>query len=145
MRRLWILAIAIALCAGSVSADNDRPITFEQLPKEAQTFIKKNFADINIVLSKEDPGILGSEYDVVFNDGTKIEFNSRGQWEKIKRRGKALPAGIVPQQIAKYAGTHYPTAIITSIDRDSRDYEVELNTGVELTFDIQFNCIDIDY
>ena len=144
MRRLWILATTIALCVGTVSADNDRPITFEQLPKEAQTFIKKNFAESNITLVKEDPGVLGSEYDVLFGDGTKIEFNARGEWEQIKRRGKPLPEGIVPQSIVDYAHTHYPEAFITGVERDSRDYEVKLNTGIELTFDTQFNCIEID-
>lgn len=145
MRRFWIVAIVIAMCAGSASADNDRPITFEQLPKGAQTLIKKHFADATIQLAKEDPGILGSEYDVVFSDGTKVEFNDRGQWESIKCRNKALPTAVVPQPIADYVKKHYPTAFITSIDRDARDYEVELNTGVELTFNMQFHCIDIDY
>ena len=33
---------------------------------------------------------------------------------------------------------------ITAIDRDRRDYEVELDNGLDLKFDLKFRLIDID-
>lgn len=35
-----------------VVADNDKPVTFEQLPQAAQSFVKKHFADRNVAFSK---------------------------------------------------------------------------------------------
>ena len=35
-----------------VVADNDKPVTFEQLPQAAQGFVKKHFADRNVASSK---------------------------------------------------------------------------------------------
>lgn len=37
-----------------VVADNDKPVTFEQLPQAAQSFVKKHFADRNVAFSKMD-------------------------------------------------------------------------------------------
>ena len=39
---------------------------------------------------------------------------------------------------------NYPKNKITSIDRDRRDYEVELDNGLDLKFDLKFRLIDID-
>ena len=33
---------------------------------------------------------------------------------------------------------------IVQISRDKHDYEVKLSNGLELTFDLKFNLIDID-
>ena len=39
---------------------------------------------------------------------------------------------------------NYPDRKITAIDRDRRDYEVELDNGLDLKFDLKFRLIDID-
>ena len=54
------------------------------------------------------------------------------------------PAELVPAQIASYVEQNYKGAAIVQIDRDTRDYEVKLTNGLELTFDLRFNIIDID-
>lgn len=39
-------------------ADNDKPITFEQLPAAAQTFIKQHFADAKVAFVKMEKNFL---------------------------------------------------------------------------------------
>lgn len=39
---------------------------------------------------------------------------------------------------------NYPKNKIVAIDRDRRDYEVELDNGLDLKFDLKFRLIDID-
>ena len=51
-----------------VMADNDKPISFEQLPKAAQSFVKKHFANKNVAFSKVDKGLFDTTYDVMFVD-----------------------------------------------------------------------------
>ena len=51
---------------------------------------------------------------------------------------------IVPQQIRDYVTKNYPKNKIVAIDRDRRDYEVELDNGLDLKFDLKFRLIDID-
>ena len=40
--------------------------------------------------------------------------------------------------------SRFPGRTITKIDRDRRDYELELNDGLELTFNLKFDLIGID-
>lgn len=60
-----------------VVADNDKPVTFEQLPQAAQSFVKKHFADRNVAFSKMDKDIFDVTYDVMFVNGDKLEFDKR--------------------------------------------------------------------
>lgn len=77
-------------------------------------------------------------------DGTKLEFNGDGEWKDVDCKYGAVPAAIVPKQITDYVAKHYPDVKIIKIDRDRRDYEVSLSNRLELTFDMQFNLVDID-
>ena len=54
------------------------------------------------------------------------------------------PRRDVYKRQAQYVSGHYPDASIVQIDRDKHDYEVKLSNGLELTFDLKFNLIDID-
>ena len=64
-----------------VVADNDKPVTFEQLPQAAQSFVKKHFADRNVAFSKMDKDIFDVTYDVMFVNGDKLEFDKQGNWK----------------------------------------------------------------
>ena len=74
----------------------------------------------------------------------KAEFYKDGEWKEVDCRYSSVPAAVVPAQIAQYVSGHYPDASIVQIDRDKHDYEVKLSNGLELTFDLKFNLIDID-
>ena len=43
-----------------------------------------------------------------------------------------------------YVNSNFPGVQVHSIDRDRRDIEVELTNGLELTFDLYYNLIDMD-
>ena len=53
-------------------------------------------------------------------------------------------AAIVPQQIRDYVAKNFAGRKIVSIDRDKRDWEVKLDNGLDLKFDLQFRLIEID-
>ena len=142
-----ILVTAALLFAGiTVSrADNDRPITLEQLPAAAQTFLKTHFADLTLAYAVEDPKFVGSEYEVTYTDRTEVEFRSNGEWSSVERRYAAVPASIVPAQISDYvAKSSFPNQYIKKIERDAYTWEIELSNGIEIKFDREFHVIDID-
>lgn len=145
MKKLMILAVALlALGTTAVSADNDRPINVNQLPKTAQQFISQHFPNEKISFAKVERDFLEIKYEVVFTNSTKIEFLKNGQWKEVDCKFSKVPAAIVPQQIASFVTQNYPDISIIQIDRDKRDYEIKLSNGLELTFDLKFNLIDID-
>lgn len=47
-------------------------------------------------------------------------------------------------QIAAYVAKHFPEARVLKLERDRRDYEVELDNGFEMKFDLDFRLIDLD-
>lgn len=127
-----------------VMADNDKPISFEQLPKAAQSFVKKHFANKNVAFSKVDKGLFDTTYDVMFVDGDKIEFDKQGNWTEMKCKCTFVPEAAVPTQIVKYVKTNYPDAKILQIEKDRYEYEVRLSNFWELKFDLKYNLIDMD-
>ena len=83
--------------------------------------------------------------EVVYTDRTQVDFENNGEWSSVERRYEAVPAAIVPEQIRNYlAGSSYPNAYITKIDRDKYAWEVELSNGLEIKFDRQFRVVEID-
>ena len=118
MKRLSVLAAAM-LSFGilTASADNDTPITFEQLPASAQTFITAHFPKHKLAYAKEERDLMKVSYDVVFSDGTKLEFDKNGEWKEVDTKPATVPSAIVPERIATYIRTHYPDAAIVAIDR----------------------------
>ena len=125
---LFLAAALLALGISTACADSDRPIDVAQLPQKAQQFIQKHFAGEKVALAKVERDFLEVRYE----------------WKEVDCRYSSVPAAVVPAQIAQYVSGHYPDASIVQIDRDKHDYEVKLSNGLELTFDLKFNLIDID-
>ena len=142
-----IMLTAALLFAGITAslADNDRPITLEQLPAAAQTFLKTHFADLTLAYAVEDPKFVGSEYEVTYTDRTEVDFRPNGEWSSVERRYAAVPASVVPTQISDYvAKSSFPNQYIKKIERDAYTWEIELSNGIEIKFDKEFRVIDID-
>lgn len=127
----------------SVSA-KDVPITFEQLPANAQAFVKKHFKVTDIASVWKDDDIYDQDYKVYFNNGTEIEFYSNGEWEEVKSRTNPIPAAIVPSNIAAYVKKTYAGSSIYKIQKKRYGYEVELTNGLDLEFDTKGNFLRID-
>ena len=145
MKRIFILLLTILpLISSTARAEKDRPITFEQLPQKAQQFIQKYFAEEKIAFAKSERDFFEIDYLVVFTSGKKIEFLRSGDWEKVDCRYSAVPTELIPAQITNKIKELYPEATVTVIDRGKYDIETKLNNGLELTFDLKYNLLDID-
>ena len=145
MKRLMILILCITAIQFSAKASDDIPIEFGQLPQDARTFVGQYFSNTSIALVKMDDDFFDKSYEVIFTNGSKIEFTRTGIWKEVDCRYSQLPKDIVPLQIQNYVSSNYPNTNITKIEKESRGkVEVQLNNGLELTFDSRFNLIDID-
>lgn len=144
MKKMLLSALAMATLAIVPAMAWEVAITAEQLPAEAQAFLKKNFANNNVVVATHDKDITDNDYTVILNDGTKVEFDASGKWESIKNRGANIPASIIPAPIATFVNGQYVGAKIVQIDVKRFGYEVELSNDLELKFDKAGRCIGID-
>ena len=145
MKRLTFLLVCLfTLCATTLRADNEKPIQVSQLPAAAQQFIKQHFADRKVALAKVETELMSKSYEVIFADGDHIDFDSKGNWEKIDCKSSAVPTSAIPAQIMKYVRENYPDTTVKKIGKDRREYEVKLSNRIELSFDLKFNPTDID-
>jgi hypothetical protein len=140
-----LIASATTLFAASLYATSeDRPISFSELPVEAQNFISTYFADEEVSHIELDRDVISVDYNVTFTSGTKLEFNSRGEWKEVDTRNSTVPAAIIPQGIAEYVKKNYPNREITEIKRNHTYTEVTLKGGLELTFNKNYQVVDVD-
>ena len=95
MKKLVLLLVSV-FTLQFASADNDKPITVEQLPAVAQQFVKKHFASEKVAFAKEDSELFDTSYEVMFANGDKVEFNKKGEWTDIKCKHSQVPAAVVP-------------------------------------------------
>ena len=106
--------------------------------------LRQHFPNEKVSFAKMERELFDTTYEVIFTSSSKVEFLKNGDWKEVDCKYSTVPAAIIPQQIAQYVSQYYPDTSVVQIDRDKRDYEVKLTNGLELTFDLKFNLIDID-
>ena len=123
---------------------NDKVISKNQLPAQAQSFLNENFADVKISYAKQETDFIERSYEVVLADGTKLEFTKKGNWKEVDCRYSEVPSAIVPAPIKNFINENYSDSRVLKIERDSRGYEVKLSNKLELKFNNDFKIVDID-
>ena len=140
--RFYLLMAVVMTMSLTMSADDDdRVITYQQLPQNAQTFLKQHFA-------KKVPLVVTADWDdftIVYESGERVEYDRNGQWKEIVCRTSKVPNDVVPEQVQTYIQTNYPGKSVVKLDRHRSVYEVKLNNGMEIEFNHNFQVIDVDY
>ena len=143
-RNLTVTAFCFVASVFTASAENNKPIAFEQLPQQAQQFVKTHFADVKVTLSTVESGLIEKTYDVALNNGTKLEFDRKGQWTEVVCPTTCVPSKVLPNEIKAYLETTFPQSKVTKIEREDGRHEVTLENGTEVTFNKKFQLTDVD-
>lgn len=141
----FILYLFLLFLPAAAFADTDKSIKTEELPEKALTFIKAHFPDVKISYAKMEIDLFEKSYEVFLVDGSKVEFDRKGKWKEIKCSFSQVPKEAIPEQIRKYVSAYHNTNKIVAVDRDRKDYEVELDNGMELKFNLKFEFIGYDH
>ena len=148
MKRIFrILMIAICCmvsCNMAAHAGNDKPISVNALPAKAQTLLNNHFNGQKVMLATIESGVVSRSYDVVLQNGTKLEFDKKGNLTEINCKQGIVPALLIPQAIKNYLKDNYAGQSVKKIEINKNEYEVELTNGLDLTFNKHFQLIDID-
>ena len=139
---LFALALLFASPA-SANTDGGKATSPGKLPQAALQTINTHLPGRKIAIAKVESDLFSKSYTVIFTNGEKSEFDGRGRWTEVKCKRSAVPASLVPAQIAQYIRANYPDCRILEIERDD-EYEVKLSNHVEVTFNKKFEVIDID-
>ena len=131
LNRIYILVLVVVV-AMSLLACGDNAFPPEQLPEEIIDFVQKHFADKKIVSAEKNWDWLGTKYSVTVSDSTKISFNASNEWDEVESPSAGVPASMVPAQVASYVRSNVPGVKITKIEKESSDFEVELEGDAEV-------------
>lgn len=136
---LMLLSLQCACAKDIITQDEKR------LPENARDFIEKFFPQAQVSYIKIDNDLLeSSKYKVLLTDRKEIEFDKEGNWTEIDCKKEAVPAAVVPENIAAYVKQHFPEQTITKIERKRRYTEVELSNDLSLKFNKNGKLLEID-
>lgn len=144
MKKMITLTCCLLAFFSWAKADNDLPVTVNELPQKAQEFIKLYFPKQEVSFAKVEKDFWEKKYEIVFVSGEKIEFDKNGNWEEVKCKFSVVPNGIVPEKIREQLSKRFPDAKVLKIERDSKGYEVELDNKLEVKYNNSFQLTDID-
>ena len=145
MMRILMIAICCMLsCNMAANAGNDKPIAVNALPVKAQTLLSQHFNGQKVMLATIESGVVSRSYDVVLQNGTKLEFDKKGNLTEIDCKQAIVPDQLIPQAIKNYLMDNYPGQSVKKIEMNKNEYKVELVNGLDLTFNKHFQLIDID-
>lgn len=143
--RILMIAICCMMSFNIIAnAGNDKPINVNELPAKAQTLLSKHFKGQKVMLATIESGVVSKSYDVVLRNGTKLEFDKKGNLTEIDCKQGIVPSQLIPQPIKNYLKENYRGETVRKIELNKKEYEVELTNGIDLTFDKHFQLIDID-
>ncbi len=139
MKKLFFV-VAAMFCVVAASAQ-EKMIEVSQLPQTAKTFISTHYKSDKVTIATAER----KEYKVLFESGTKVEFDAKGEWKEVENKRKvAIPNAIVPANIAKMVKAKFPKNIIVTIEKDGKFVDVELDNGVELKFNSKGELVELD-
>ena len=128
MKRTFITAFfAMLLVVFSVSCSSEeKEFDYAALPMSAQQFVKQYFADASCsrVEKKKDNGFW--EYEVLLSDGSKVEFNEKGEWTSVECKYSEIPVGIIPTIIAEDIAKRHPDLKPYKIEKEVGGYEIDI-------------------
>lgn len=134
MKKVFIPFCFVALAAFGCNG----AMSFAELPSYAQVFIQEYFQDFEIsYIQKEENSI-----EVKLGNGILIEFDLKGRWKSLKSEN-GLMSDILPVQMQEYLLENYGDLDIIEIERESNGFEVKLQNGKELFFNLSGNYIEI--
>ncbi len=141
-KALMAMAVIVTMCLPSTASA--KAVTISEFPAAAQKMLKENFSGHKVAMSTMDYDLFSKSYDVVFTNGDKVEFDSDGNWKEIKCKQSSVPKSLIPQGIKNYLKHHYTNTTVKEIERSGNKHEVKLSNGLEITFDRNFQVIEID-
>ncbi len=147
MKKIIIIAallIGFALCTTSCSKEASA-----QTQISINNFVATYFSNEEVIATIRD----GFDYDVTLSDYTQIEFDGnivgkKLEWDEVNCKHStvhtAVPAALVPTEIADHVSRLHSEQRIVKIAKDFRGWEIELSNGIEIEFDSKFRVREID-
>ena len=109
----FFMVALISLVTATTCFADDRMILPEQLPAAAKTFIQTHYSGAKILFASKDLDGLSKHYEVHLNDGTQLDFDSKGN-QITGYHGDSRKL-CIPDYVMQTDGTFWYTSNVYSI------------------------------
>lgn len=107
----------------------------KDFPSQAQNVLNKHYANMEVKKIDIDKDDREEMYQIKYTNGTKIDFNAKGEITKIKGNDE-IPSELIPSRINDYVAKNRPdNKVITEWEFDGDEHEIEFKDGTEMEFD----------
>lgn len=140
MKKRLIFILLFVFSFAVCSADGKKEVVnVKDIPSEAQKILNTHFANYRVSSVIKESEFTEIEFEVRFENGVEIDFDSSGIWKKIDCRMLSVPEKLIPAEILHKVQQSFPKTKIVEIEKDRRGFDVELDNGIDLKFDKIFN------
>ena len=126
-----ILAASIMILSLVSAFAADIAIQANQLPKNAQDFVKTNFPNDKIVYAEQDR----QSYKVELASGVEIDFDKQGNWTDVSGNNQPINTKFIPSNIIKTVEAKYPQIPVLEISKEYLSYKLKLGNNREVYVD----------
>lgn len=128
-----VLSIVFAMVAVACHSSDEKEIGYTELPVQAQQFVKQYFPSATYTYVEKEKDNGKWEYEATLSDGTKIDFDNKGEWKSVDCKFSVLPSGIIPDVIAADIAKRYPSQQPYKIEKEIGGYEIDI-PGIDLYY-----------
>lgn len=123
---LLFATMGFVSCSNNEQEDTSSSIQLNDLPAQAQDFIKKYFRDEKITkIEKED--YTDVTIFTVYMADYQVMFNDQGIWQQVEANfGIEIPFGIMPEPIQQTLNERYSGFGVNEITRTGENYALVL-------------------
>lgn len=125
------------------SCEKEEIMPVSELPNEITSYITKHFPNNTIKQVIKDRDGLTKTYDILLSESISLEFNRQKEIIDIDGVSK-LPDSVIPDKIREYVRNNYPDNFITDWEIDGRNQQVQLDSGLDLEFNMKGDFLRID-
>ena len=115
-----------------------------KLPAKGQGFIAQNHTDKQLSYIKIDKKHSHKEYDLVFTDGTEVEFDKDGDRKDITSKAAPFSVHVILQTIKVYLDQIYSNIAVDDLVNTRSGYDVEWVKDLFLRFDPSGSFMRVD-
>lgn len=139
MKRILFVLISFLMLTVSVDVNAYPQIRPTQLPKITQTFLKHNWPGVSVGSASRN----AKNYVVYMEDGTRMVFSLKGEWQEISNE-YGIPTAYLPSNIHQYVSDNYETSLITGVKKMPKGYLVTITGDLRLRFGLTGAFIRLD-
>lgn len=142
-RSIFLLLTGIFAIGIFSSCEKESVLPASDVPAEIKTYIETHFSENAILQVIKDKDGFTKTYDVVLEDGFRLEFNRKLEIIEIDGSSR-LPDSVIPAKILDYVNQNYPGNFITDWELEGKNQQVSLDNDMDLEFNMSGGFLRID-